>query len=236
MTSTLRIARAADTPENLRAIIGLVEEASAWLSLKGTDQWQKPWPTRRRRDARIQRGLKREATWIVWADHRAVATVSTATTPKSMVWRDAECDLSAPAVYAHRLIVTRDFAGWGLGAQLIDWAALRGHRDYGAEWVRIDVWSSNLALHEYYTKRGFKSCGECPDSRYPSGMLFQKNVLDIVEPESPLFAEFELPASPFASSGVVQDGSCAPVFLGEEDQTPGWSRRRRRATSLSRSL
>jgi len=209
MTSLLRIARAADTPENLRAIIGLVEEASAWLSLKGTDQWQKPWPSRRRRDARIRRGLKREATWIVWAAHRAVATVSAATTPKRRVWRDAECDLSAPAVYAHRLIVTRDFAGWGLGAELIDWAGLRGHRDYGAEWIRIDVWSSNLALHEYYTKRRFQSCGECADRKYPSGMLFQKSVLDIAEPESPLFTEFEVPASPFTGRSAASGDSRA---------------------------
>lgn len=234
MTPTLRIARAADTPENLRIIIGLREEASAWLSLKGTDQWQKSWPTRRRRDARIRRGLKRGATWIVWDADRAVATISTATAPKRKVWRDAECDLSAPAVYAHRLIVTRDFAGWGLGAQLIDWTGLRGQRDYGAEWIRIDVWSSNLALHEYYTKRGFRFCGECPDRKYPSGMLFQKSVLDIVEPESPLFAELELPAGPAAGSGAVSGDFWPRAFMDEEYQPSGRSRRRR-ATSLSRS-
>jgi hypothetical protein len=174
VTPTLRIARVADTPENMRAIIGLREEASAWLSLQGTDQWQKPWP-----------------------------------------------------------IVTRYFAGRGLGAQLIDWTGLRGYQDYGAEWIRIDVWSSSLALHEYYAKRGFKSCGECPDRRYPSGILFQKNVLDIVELESPLFAEFELPAGPFTRSSAASGGSCPPGVLDEESQTSTWSRRR--ATSLSRS-
>ena len=74
MTSTLRIARAADTPENLTAILGLIAEASAWLSLKGTDQWQKPWPSRTQRDARVRHGLQHETTWIVWAANRAVAT------------------------------------------------------------------------------------------------------------------------------------------------------------------
>jgi hypothetical protein len=51
----------------------------------------------------------------------------------------AECDLSASAVYAHRLIVTRDFAGWGLGAELIDWTGFRGRLHCGAKWIRIDV-------------------------------------------------------------------------------------------------
>jgi GNAT superfamily N-acetyltransferase len=235
MRSMLRIARAADTPENLSAILGLIEEASAWLSLKGTDQWQRPWPSRRQRDARVRRGLRRGTTWIVWAADRAVATVTTAATPKRKVWSAAVCDLSASAVYAHRLIVTRDFAGWGLGTQLIDWTGLRGHRDYGAEWIRIDVWSSNLALHQYYTKRGFEFCGECPDRRYPSGMLFQKSVLDISEPESPLFAEFEVPVSPFAVSGLAASGPSAPIGSDDEYRSCGRSWRRR-AASLSRSL
>ena len=235
MTSALRIARAAYTPEHMRAILGLIDEASGWLSLKGTDQWRRPWPNRRRRDARVRWGLKGGATWIVWAADRAVATVTTATNPNPKVWGTANCDLSALAVYAHRLIVTRDFAGWGLGAQLIDWTGLRGHRDYGAKWIRIDVWSSNQALHEYYTKRGFESCGKCPNPKYPSGMLFQKDVLDIIEPASPLFAEFETPQSPFSGSGLVTGYSSFPADPDEEYQPDGWSWRRRTA-SLSRSL
>jgi GNAT superfamily N-acetyltransferase len=233
MRSILRIARAANTPENLRAILGLIEEASGWLSLKGTDQWQSPWPTRRRRDARVRQGLKHGATWIVWAADRAVATVTTATTPNPKVWRNADCDLSALAVYAQRLIVTRDFAGWGLGAQLIDWTGLRGQQDYGARWIRIDVWSTNRALHEYYTKRGFRHCGECPNPQYPSGMLLQKDVLDIVKPESPLFAEVE--ATPSVSgTGLVAGAPLIPADPGDEYRTHGRTGRRR-MTSLSRS-
>ena len=234
MTSMLRIARAANTPENMRAILGLIREASGWLSLKGTDQWKRPWPNRRGRDARVRQGLECGATWIVWAADRAVATVTTVARPNPRVWRAADCDLSAPAVYAHRLIVTRDFAGWGLGKQLIDWTGLRGHRDYGAKWIRIDVWSSNLALHQYYMKRGFESCGKCQDPKYPSGMLFQKDVLDIVEPESPLFAELEAPQSPFSGSGLVTGDSSFPADPGQEYQRDGWSWLRRTA-SLSRS-
>jgi GNAT superfamily N-acetyltransferase len=210
MTPTLRAARAEYTPENLRAIIGLIEEASGWLSLKGTDQWQSPWPTREERDGRVRQGLESGTTWIVWAADRAVATVNAATAPsKPEVWSKADCDLSAPAVYAHRLVVARDFAGWGLGAQLIDWTGLRGHQDYGAKWIRIDVWSSNVALHEYYTKRGFKFCGKCPDRTYPSGMLFQKDIVNIAEPGSPLFAEFEPAPSPFADRGLAAAGAHA---------------------------
>lgn len=240
MKPTLRIAQAADTTENLLAIIRLIEEASAWLSLKGTDQWQRPWPSRRKRDARVRRGLERGMTWIVWAADRAVATVSAATAPKLKVWSEADCDLRAPAVYAHRLVVARDFAGWGLGAQLIDWTGLRGHQEYGAKWIRIDVWSSNLALHQYYTKRGFESCGECPNRKYPSGMLFQKEIVNVSVPESPLFAEYQVPANPFADRGLAAAGALAAgsasTTADPDEEDRSYSRSWRwRAASLSRS-
>jgi len=56
MTATLRIARASPTQENLRAILGLIKEAAAWLRYKDTDQWANPWPDEKARDAR---GAKR---------------------------------------------------------------------------------------------------------------------------------------------------------------------------------
>jgi hypothetical protein len=57
MTS-LRITQAEPTPENLRTILGLTEEAVDWLRDKGTSQWAKPWPDESRRDLRIVKGLQ----------------------------------------------------------------------------------------------------------------------------------------------------------------------------------
>ena len=93
------------------------------------------------------------------------------------------------AVFVHRLITARKYAGRGLGAELIDWAGLRGQRLYGARWIRIDVWSTNQGLHDYYMKRGFQPCGFCADPAYPSGALFQKPVSAIERPGIPQFVE-----------------------------------------------
>ncbi len=190
MTS-LRLARAEATAENLKAVLCLIRQASGWLEGKGTDQWQKPWPDEEQRDARVWRGLQRGATWFVWVGQRLAATITVAQTPNLAVWRDAECNLGDPAVYGHRLIIDRQFAGWGLGAELIDWAGLRAHQENGAKWIRIDVWSTNRALHEYYMKRGFEPCGSAPDPEYPSGTLFQKAVSEISEPFCPLLTELD---------------------------------------------
>lgn len=198
MTSSLRLARAEATPENLNTILRFIAEARGYLAVKGTDQWSKPWPDKKQRDVRVWQGLERGATWIVWVGRRPAATVTVARTPNTAVWRDAECSLDEPAVYAHRLIIDRQFAGWGLGADLIDWTGVYGHREWGAKWIRIDVWTTNEGLHGYYMNKGFDPCGIAPDPEYPSGKLFQKSVSDIPELFSPLFTELEPDPDPFS--------------------------------------
>jgi GNAT superfamily N-acetyltransferase len=183
--------------KHLDAVLSLVDEASTWLrDYKETDQWAEPWPTKKERDARILKGLQNGKTWIVWDGNTAAATVTIATAYNPAVWSEpaCTCDLTERAVYVHRLITARKYAGCGLGEELIDWAGLRGRRKNRARWIRIDVWTSNTALHEYYTKRGFHPCGSCIDPDYPSGALFQKSVSAIRKRGFPLFAEAsELP-------------------------------------------
>ena len=180
MTAPMRIARA--TPQDLDVVLGLIDQAADWLRLKGVDQWSRPWPDRASRDVRIHQGLANGKTWIVWHNDIPVATVTMATRPNPQVWAKSycECDLSQRAVYAHRLISARNYTGWGLGAELINWTGLRARREYGAKWIRIDVWTTNTGLHGYYKKRGFERCGFCPDPTYPSGALFQKPVTAIM--------------------------------------------------------
>jgi GNAT superfamily N-acetyltransferase len=180
-------------PGDLNEVRRLVHQAAKWLTTsKGTDQWAKPWPTREARDQRLLSGIRNRQTWIIWDDDVPAATVSVATRPEPVVWSqpDRDCDLSDPAVYAHRLITARNYAGQGLGAELIDWAGLRGQRQYGAKWIRIDVWTSNAALHAYYQESGFSRCGSCANPDYPSGALFQKAVAAITKPCFSQFTEY----------------------------------------------
>jgi hypothetical protein len=187
----MQIARAEPTPENLKAILGLIEEARGWLALKDTDQWANPWPDERARDDRVLRGLRGGKTWIVWDGDIAAATVTLTPRKNDAVWSTpaCTCNLAERAVFIHRLITARRYAGLELGADLIDWAGLRGQRLYGAKWIRIDVWSTNKRLHDYYVKRGFEPCGFCADPSYPSGALFQKPVSAIIKPSVPQFVE-----------------------------------------------
>jgi GNAT superfamily N-acetyltransferase len=164
------------TPDDLGVVLGLIEDARRWLKAQGRDQWAEPWPDEKQRNARVLRGLKNKTTVILRQGDAAVATVTMANWHNPKVWvpEACECDLTERAVYLHRLITARKYAGRGLGEMLINWAAERARAKYGAKWVRIDVWTTNTDLHRFYQKLGFEPCGSCPDRLYPSGALFQK--------------------------------------------------------------
>ena len=179
------------TVGDLPAVLGLINEASEWLRTKGTDQWEQPWPSEPERDMRVLTGLRNGKTWIVRDGNVAAATVTIANSYNPKVWGNpgSTCDLSEKAVYVHRLIISRKYAGSGLGTELINWAGLRGKRKNRAKWIRIDVWTSNQALHAFYKSIGFADCGRCPDPDYPSGALFQKPISTISPPARPQFTE-----------------------------------------------
>jgi GNAT superfamily N-acetyltransferase len=188
----VRPAVASDMP----VIIGFIDEAAGWLADKGTDQWSKPWPDRAQRDDRVRRGIADGCTWMVEDDGVTIATISGRPEGNPQLWSASE--RGELAVYVSRLIVCRDYAGQAIGNELFDWAGKWAHSQYGAQWIRIDVWTTNDMLHDYYQKRGFTFIRECDYVDYPSAMLFQKATADITDADVPRLRErpgLRLPAS-----------------------------------------
>jgi ribosomal protein S18 acetylase RimI-like enzyme len=166
-------------------IIDLIEAAAEWLRTKNTDQWAQPWPSEEDRDYRIRQDLIAGKTWIAWEGGTPAATI-TADSAENPIWpAEARRD---PAVYVCRLVVNRAFSGRGLGAALLDWAGFRGRKRYRARWIRVDVWTTNAALHAYYQRLGFGFCGFSEAlAYYPSAALFQKETSRIRPPGQALF-------------------------------------------------
>ena len=182
----LRRARTHDYGE----VTSLFEATRRWLLTKHTDQWQKPWPNEAVRNLRVWAAMQAGRTWVAW-DDAAVAATITVSPNHHEIWPDKY--RTDPAVYVRRLVVGRRYSGLDLGAQLLDWAGLRAARDYGAAWVRVDVWTTNTALHDYYLDRGFDSCGfHEPVPGYPSAALFQRSTDQIKAPEVSPFREIPL--------------------------------------------
>lgn len=170
-------------PGNLAEVRGLVREAADWLRThKDTDQWARPWPNRAGQRERILNDLLKGKTWIVWDEDIAAATITVDTDEplhqnEQPVWPEHRRD--AAALYVRRVIVSRRYAGIGLGAALLDWAADVAKRDYGTKIIRIDVWTTNTELHAYYEGQNFMRCeGRDPEelANYPSQALFERRV------------------------------------------------------------
>jgi len=170
-------------PGNLEEVRGLVREAAEWLrTSKDTDQWTAPWPDRAGQRERILNDLLRGKTWIVWDGTTPAATITVDTDePLDMndrpVWPAHK--RHEPALYVRRVIVSRRYAGKGLGAALLDWAADVAERDHGAAIIRVDVWTTNTGLHTYYQGQRFtRREGRDPRelANYPSQALFEREV------------------------------------------------------------
>jgi GNAT superfamily N-acetyltransferase len=159
------------TTDDLTVIVSLIEGAADWLRTKGTDQWAQPWPDRVNRDRRILTHLGAGKTWICWDRETPAATI-TADPDEDPYWPERQ--RREPAIYVNRLVVSRAYAGEGLGAELVNWAGRKAWSDYGARWIRVSAWTTNTMLHSYYQSQGFEACGFHADDGYPSAARFQK--------------------------------------------------------------
>ncbi len=183
----LRLALRRASLHDFGVVSGLSAEARQWLRTTSTDQWAEPWPSEDALEQRILGAIRSGRTWIAWDGTVPAATITASPNHHEIWplenWRDV-------AVYVRRLVVSRQYAGHRLGAQLLDWAGLRASREYGARWQRVDVWTTNTRLHDYYRDQGFVFCGFCEwIADYPSAALFQKPINEIKPLEDPLVRE-----------------------------------------------
>jgi len=168
-------------PDDLAGILRLIGSSAAWLrEQKHTDQWARPWPNRDDRDARIAQGIEDGLTWMVEdVEGALIGTVTCREHGNDKLWTAAE--LAERAAYVSRLIVSRNKAGLGIGAALIHWATARAVSQWGADWTRVDVWTTNAALHQYYKDQGFehlRTLDFADPWEYPSAALFQRPAAD----------------------------------------------------------
>jgi len=217
---------------DLKLILYLIDEAADWLRAKGINQWNAPWPNEIERDARVKRGLEGHRTWIVEDDGIPIATISARPDANPDLWAESEQD--DPAVYVSRLVVSRSYAGAGVGAELVNWVGMWARKQYGARWIRIDVWTTNIALHSYYQKEGFRFLRFCDDVDYPSAALFQRSTDDIrstdvprleekpklIKPDKPVRLVVRRPGQWWRQFSRAGQDSSQRVFMAPEEIDP----------------
>jgi ribosomal protein S18 acetylase RimI-like enzyme len=151
---SLRVHRA--TPEDVEAAAIILEEATEWLAAKGLVAWdpdtfRSPGGWGRRI---LQEAQKRGHLFVLLADEVPVGTVTLQPTD-SLFWPDAAED----ALYVHRLAVSGDAHGQGLGRFLLRCAEQRAVGT-GTRFLRLDCLAENRVLRRYYEDFGFEHCRE----------------------------------------------------------------------------
>lgn len=164
MNYSIRRARWAD----LDAVGVLLEKAAVWLAEHGSDQWQ--GPVIRRRDY-VERDIAEETVHVVDADGQVGGTITVDMFADTDFWR--RDDDVRSALYVHRMAVSRDLAGVGLGSAMLDFAG-RLAESSGRMFVRLDAWRTNAKLHDYYLKQGFELVRIEDLPHRGSGALFQR--------------------------------------------------------------
>jgi GNAT superfamily N-acetyltransferase len=158
-------------PDDLALLIAFRDEASRWLAARGIDQWTRPWPTEDLMAEGMLRNIRAGEAFIVWDDDTPAATITVDGWANPDLWAPEEA--AEPALYAHKLTVARAYAGCRLGVELLDWAGNRAAIN-GAQWLRVDVWTTNRELQQYYLDHGFTHVRTVVLPHNSSGALFQR--------------------------------------------------------------
>ncbi|MFE7231188.1 GNAT family N-acetyltransferase [Streptomyces sp. NPDC057596] len=135
-------------PEDVSKLLAFREEAAAWLSRLGTDQWQRPYPAEN-----LLATVEAGTVFMLMDGDATAATITLTPQAEPGLWTEQE--LSEPSLFVNKLTVARTHAGQNLGRRLLDWAGGRGYRA-GAKWIRLDAWTTNTALQMYYLRLGFE--------------------------------------------------------------------------------
>ena len=160
------IRRAADD-EDVQAGADLWNAAASWLREQHSDQWQYPIQMHTVRE-KIAQGV----CWVVRDEARQpAATITLDDDADPRLWQPS--DNPDNALYFHRLVTRRADPIQHLGSAVIDWASLRTAQA-AKTWLRLDAWSTNLELHDYYRRCGFDHVRTVDHPEIVSGALFQR--------------------------------------------------------------
>ncbi|MFJ9541635.1 GNAT family N-acetyltransferase [Streptomyces sp. NPDC101225] len=135
-------------PQDVSKLLAFREEAAAWLSRLGTDQWQRPYPA-----DKLLKTVEAGTVFMVKDGGATAGTITLTPEAEAGLWTDEE--LTEPSLFINKLTVARTHAGQNLGGRLLDWAGDRAYRA-GAKWLRLDAWTTNAGLQEYYLRHGFE--------------------------------------------------------------------------------
>lgn len=135
-------------PDDLNQLLTFRVEAASWISKLGSDQWSRSYPA-----DRLLATIEAGTVFMLRDGNRTAGTITLTPEAEEGLWSPEE--LREASVFVNKLTVSRDYAGKDLGGRLLEWAGGRAYQS-SAKWLRLDAWTSNVALQRYYLQHGFE--------------------------------------------------------------------------------
>ncbi|KAF9953864.1 hypothetical protein BGZ65_004401 [Modicella reniformis] len=175
-------------PNELEIFIDILERAAQWMEANKLNQWIPGSFTAPQTRSHIEHTISiGDAYFIIKnypipANSTRTSAASTLPVPSSgtiigtftlnytdpfdeMLWKDIVDDWT-DAVYLHRLVVEREYKGYGLGPKALMFAEQEGLKR-GKHFLRLDCMADNKLLKAYYReKANFKEFEDYPGERF----------------------------------------------------------------------
>lgn len=150
----------------------LRSERADWIAELGSDQWSDAGLDQDEFLDRVRASIEAGETWVALNRGELLGTIALDQWATPGLWSAEEL---SEALIVHRMITSRTAAGLGIGAALLRHAE-RIAAIQGLGWIRLDAWTSNHALHQYYERQGFRHVRTEAAHGSPSAALFERRV------------------------------------------------------------
>ncbi len=142
------------TAADADAVIGLFDEAVAWMVARGqTGQWgTRPMSENEKLGARVREWATGDGLWMAEQDGATAGALVVGERPEHVHPADE------PELYVELLLSSRRLAGNRIGARLI-MRAIELARERGVELLRVDCWAGAPKLVGFYEDQGFVKDG-----------------------------------------------------------------------------
>ncbi|MEU9457155.1 hypothetical protein [Streptomyces sp. NPDC048277] len=164
----MKIRRAA--PAEVDLIAQWRAERAAWLARKGRDQWGSAGLRDQAFLDRVSSSIEAGETWMLTKDDEPIATIAIDQWSDPGLWSPSEME---DALFLHRLISPVSGAHHGTAGPLLS-HALGLAAQQQKRYLRLDAWSTNTALHQFWIRHGFEHLRTV--AGVPSGALFERPV------------------------------------------------------------
>lgn len=142
--------------EDTEGVIAFLKKIAQWMKNNRINQWQ--YLLSGGDDEEIKEAILHKETFILLEEGEIIGTFTLSSRQSEWDRHIFGIDPNSDSLYLHRLAISPENMGRGLGTEIIEWI----HKNAKAEkeYIKLDCVSNNSKLNQFYKDNGFEYIGE----------------------------------------------------------------------------